>query len=114
MKKTIITCAILAFFCCGIVPQANAVETASASTEIVAASDNWDDLLDEYEEYVDQYIKVYKKAMAGDMAALSEYMKLAEKAQSIAKKIEKSKGSMTSAQLQRYLKITKKMADAMK
>ena len=114
MKKTVITGAILALFCCSIAPQANAIEVSAVSTEIMAESNEWDDLLDDYESYVDQYVKVYKKAMAGDMTAMSEYVKLAEKAQQLSKKIEASKGKMTNAQLQRYLKITKKMTDALK
>lgn len=86
--------------------------TASVRTEIVAG-DDLDKLLDEYEKYVDQYIQTYKKAMNGDMSAMSEYVKLAEQAQKLSDKIEKAKGELTDAQMKRYLKITKKMTDAL-
>ena len=95
---------------------ANATTTTSISTaeSIAVASSDWDALLDEYEQYVDQYIKTYKKAMNGDMSAMAEYANLAAKAQKIADKLEKAKGEMTTAQTQRYLKIVKKMTDALK
>lgn len=86
--------------------------TTSVRTEIVAGND-WDKVLDEYEKYVDQYIKTYKKAMKGDMSAMSDYVKLAEKAQELSDKLDKAKGEMTDAQMKRYLKITKKMSDAL-
>lgn len=40
---------------------------------MAADSSDWDKLLDEYEQYVDQYVKTYKKAMNGDMSAMAEY-----------------------------------------
>ena len=52
--------------------------------------------------------------MNGDMSAMAEYANLAAKAQKIADKLEKAKGEMTTAQTQRYLKIVKKMTDALK
>ena len=91
----------------------SAMETkASARMEIVAG-DDWDKVLNEYEKYVDQYIKTYKKAMNGDMSAMSEYVKLAEQAQKLSDKIEKAKGELTDAQMKRYLKTTKKLNDAL-
>ena len=54
-----------------------------------------------------------KKAQNGDMSALAEYPALMEKAQELNKKIENSKGEMTTAQITRYTQITSKMATAM-
>ena len=88
----------------GVVPTQNATE--------IFAGDNIDKLLDEYEKYVDQYIKVYKKAQNGDLSALTEYVKLAEKAQKLSDKLEKAEDEMSVAQMKRYAKITEKMLKA--
>ena len=108
-----ITAAVMAFLMCGFcyTASSNVVLTTNA-TEILVG-DNWDKLLDEYEKYVDQYIKTYKKAMKGDMSAMTEYVKLAEKAQTIANKLEKAEDEMSTAQLKRYTKITEKMLKAL-
>ena len=84
-------------------------ETASTSS----SSNDFDEVLDSYEEYVDKYVSYMKKAQNGDMSALAEYPALMEKAQELNKKIENSKGEMTTAQITRYTQITSKMATAM-
>ena len=56
---------------------------------------------------------VYKKAMNGDMNALSESVSLAEQAEKLGDKLSKGQGSMTSAQMNRYTKIVTKMTNAM-
>lgn len=114
MKKIFLSGAIVLLFTCGFASIVNAASFKSTSTFMVTASDNWDKLLDEYDNYVDQYIKTYKKALAGDMSAMSEYVKLAEKAKKLSDKISKAKGEMSDAQLKRYMKITQKMTDALK
>lgn len=78
-----------------------------------SGSTDWDSVLDEYEKYVDKYVATYKKAMNGDMNALSEYVSLAEQAEKLSNKLSKGQGSMTTAQMNRYTKITTKMANAM-
>lgn len=76
------------------------------------SGDDWDKVLDDYEEYVDAYISFYKKAMDGDdLAALAEYPKMLAEAQTYYNKLQKAKGSMTSAQIDRLLAIAKKQAD---
>ena len=113
MKKIMMTAAVMAFLMGGFCTTTSAMEPqTTAKTEIVAG-DNWDKLLNEYEKYVDQYIKTYKKAMSGDMTAMSEYVELAEKAQKLANKLEKAEDEMTNAQLKRYAKITEKMTKAL-
>jgi hypothetical protein len=113
MKKRIITAAVMAIlmgvFC--FTASANVVPTKDATE--VFAGDKWDKLLDEYEKYVDQYIKTYKKAMKGDMTAMGEYVKLAEKAQKLAEQLEDAEDDMSAAQLKRYAKITEKMTKAL-
>ena len=78
------------------------------------SDEDWDAFLDEYEEYVDDYVALYKKAMNGDMDALSEYADVLQDAQDLNNKLSKAKGSMSSSQVARYTKITNKMVNAMK
>ena len=84
-------------------------ESGSSST---SDSNDWDALLDSYERYVDKYISCMKKAANGDMSALSEYPSLLEEAQEYSEKLQNAQGEMTSAQWNRYLKITNKLANA--
>lgn len=83
-------------------------ETSTTST----ASNDFDEVLDSYEEYVDQYVSYMKKAANGDMSALTEYPALMEKAQEVSKKLEDSKDEMSAAQASRYMQITNKMTAA--
>ncbi len=86
-----------------------AVESESSSS---SSSEDWDAMLDSYDEYVTKYISYMKKAANGDMSALTEYPALMEKAQEYSKKIENAKGEMSSSQLSRYMQITNRMANA--
>ena len=79
----------------------------------ISVGDKWDDLLDEYERYVDKYIVVYKKAMQGDMSAMTEYVELLQQAQKLAEKIENAEDDMSEDQIERYIKITEKMTNAL-
>lgn len=94
------------------------MDDASAETsydeEEPASSDgeDWDSLLDSYEEYVDMYISLLKKASAGDLSAVSEYADYLNKAQEFSKKLENSTDEMTVSQVARLSKITQKMLQA--
>ena len=77
-----------------------------------SATSNWDDLLDEYERFVDKCISLSKKASDGDVSALTEYMSVLEKAQNLSGKLSAADDVMTSAQANRYYKIMQKLADA--
>ena len=111
MKKITITCIALSLLFGGFTT--SAISPVSESYCIAAASSDWDKVLDEYEKYVDQLIETLKKAKSGDMAAMTEYAKLGAKAQKLCSQLEKAKGDMNTAQMQRYIKILKKMTDAM-
>lgn len=74
--------------------------------------EDWDAILDSYEEYVDDYISLLKKAKNGDMDALSEYPSIMEDAQELGDKLQNAQGSMSSSQLSRYTKITNKLTQA--
>lgn len=83
--------------------------SASASS---SASEEMDALIDSYDEYVDSYIKLMKKAQAGDMTAMTEYPALLENAQDLQNKLNKSQGDMSAAQAARFSRIITKMASA--
>jgi len=74
-------------------------------------SEEWDQMLDEYEEYVDSYISFYKKAMKGDMSALASYPEMLEKAESLQKSIENAQSSdqLSIKQITRVSEIQTKM-----
>lgn len=84
-------------------------ESISSSS---SGSQDWDALLNSYEQYVDKYISYLKKAAKGDMSALAEYPALMEKAQEFSEKMENAQGDMSASQWARYMKITNKMTTA--
>ena len=77
-------------------------------------SEDWDALLNSYEEYVDKYISYFKKAAKGDANALSEYPALMKKAEDFSDKMKNAESSMSASQWARYNKITMKMLEAAK
>ncbi|MBP5413068.1 MAG: hypothetical protein J6Y47_07430 [Bacteroidales bacterium] len=76
------------------------------------SSTNWNQILDEYDSYVDKYVSLVKKANKGDVSAMNEYVDMLEKAQNLADKLEGADDEMSSAQIARYTRITKKMTQA--
>lgn len=82
-------------------------EKASSS-----GSEDWDELLESYEEYVDKYISYLKKASEGDMTALSEYHSVMGKAQEFSNKMKNAESDMSAEQWAKYNKITMKMLEA--
>lgn len=85
----------------------------TAKTSSATKSSEWDEVLDDYEKYIDQYIKLYKKATAGDMSAMTEYASMLEKAESLENKLKKAKnGTLTASQISRMAKIQNKMISA--
>ena len=112
MKKVFLVLAV-AFTMGSVNAYAAPAITTDAPATYAPATDAVDDLLNEYEKYVDKLIAAYKKASAGDMAAMTEYATLAEQAVKLTEKIEKVGDSMSEAQVARYLKITQKLAAAM-
>lgn len=88
---------------------------ASDTDEEVAEGDgDYDALLDSYEEFVDEYIALMKKAQNGDMDAVSQYATCMQKAQDVSEKLSKAQGSMSAAQWARYGKILNKFTKALK
>ena len=88
----------------------------SYSEEESESSDgeDWDSVLDSYEEYVDMYISLLKKASAGDLSAVSEYTSYMSKAQEVSQKMADATSKLSPAQLSRFNKINQKMLQAAK
>ena len=89
----------------------NSSSSSYKKTSSKSSSKNWDKVLDEYEKYVDEYIKFYKKAKNGDLSALSKYADFLEKAEDLEDALEKAddNDALTAAQLRRYEKIFEKL-----
>lgn len=89
--------------------------SSSSNEDISESSDpKWDKVLDDYEEYVDKYIKIIEKMKNDDLSAIAEYPAMMKKAKDLEdslKKAEKSK-SLSSTQLSRMMKIQTKMLKA--
>lgn len=78
------------------------------------SSNNWDSLLDDFENYVDDLISIAKKVKAGDPSVMLEYNDVMKDAQKLSGQLAKAKGTMTSAQLSRYNKLVEKYSKAVK
>ncbi len=76
------------------------------------SSSDVDDMLKEYEKFVDNYISMVKKVAKGDMSVMAKMNDYMESAESLSRKIDNCSGSMNSSQMQRYMKITGKMTEA--
>lgn len=76
------------------------------------SSSEWDQILDSYEKYIDQYAKLYKKAQAGDMSAMTEYASMLEKANDLSSKLNGAKSDMSTAQIARFTKLQSKLISA--
>ena len=80
----------------------------SDSKSITTKGENWDEMLDSYEKYVEQYLKYVKKVNDGDISAMTEYAELLDKTTDLSEKMESAKGQLSPKQLKRYLNITNK------
>ena len=112
MKKSILTLCMVTM--CSISGIVNAMEIHAENpiVEVNTIDKKWDKLLDSYESYVNQYIKLLEKVAKGDMDAMLEYPTYLQKAQDLSKQLEKAKGDISPEQLKRYNKINLKMLKA--
>lgn len=88
-------------------------ETASTNDDIdsfdpESGDANYDEVLDALQEYVNDYERVMRKALNGDMSVYSESAEMNKKLQDLIAKLDKAEGNMSAAQWARYLKICKK------
>lgn len=103
----------------------NEVEQSSKSSENSSTandyssnsgSENWEKLLNDYEEYVDEYIKASKKAMEGDQTALTEYMDLVKKSTDLQVTIQKAQADnkLSPEQISKLHKLIMKFGSSIK
>lgn len=85
---------------------------ASSSARSSSGSTDFDAWLTEYENYVNKYISLLKKAKAGDMEAMSEYASMMESAQELSSKIGNVSSDLTASQVARYQRINNKLMKA--
>lgn len=86
-----------------------AEEQQFAEASYESDSDDWNSILDSYEQYVNNYVRLMRKASAGDASALAEYGSMLQEAQELSRKLSNAQGELSSAQWSRYLSITNKM-----
>ena len=87
-------------------------DTENASIDISDGTEDYDALLDKYEEFCDDYIRVISKAAEGDMSALSEYQEMMKKAQELEKELENVNSNLSPEQMQRFTEIQSKFIEA--
>ena len=73
---------------------------------------DWDQVLADYEAYTDKYIKLLKKANAGDASAMTEYVEMLGKAQELQESLAGANNVMSMEQLQKFTKIQQKLLSA--
>ena len=78
------------------------------------SEDEYDEMLNDYEDFVEEYIVLFKKSMSGDINAISSYPKLLEKAKKLDSEMDKARNNdkLTSKQISRFIKIQTKMLNA--
>mgnify|MGYP003585231245 CR=1 FL=1 len=88
--------------------------TSSYSDNDSNSNQEWDEVLDNYEKYVDEYISFLKKANSGDASAMEKYPSLMEKAQEFEESLTQAQddNSLTATQIKRMAKIQNKMLNA--
>ena len=102
--------ALLLTACGGQTKTTNGADEAKATS--VESSEDLDAILDSYEACVTEYVEIAEKASKGDLGAISELTKSAEKLQEISGKLTSDAASMTPEQAKRLHEITQKMTDA--
>jgi len=90
-------------------------EEMELSEEESSDGSEWDELLDEYDAYMEDYVAVMKKAQAdpADMSILTESQELAQKGMEWAEKMGNAAAQLTPEQAARYQEIANKAMKAM-
>lgn len=88
------------------------VSSTSSSSISSKGSEDWDAVLKSYENYIDQYIKLMKKAKNGDMSAMTEYAEMMEKATDLQEKMENAGDEFSATQMAKFTKLQAKLINA--
>jgi hypothetical protein len=75
----------------------------------------WDKRLDDYNNYVKEYIKHYKKSLTGNPISLSKYPYMKIKSEVLAERLNKAqeRSILNEIQIKRILKIKIKLVKAL-
>lgn len=84
---------------------------SDGSSDETSSSEDWDAVLDSYDSYVTEYIDFVERAK-NNPSVLAESASLVKKAQDLGDKLEKAQDEMSSSQVDRYVEISKRMAEA--
>lgn len=76
------------------------------------SDEDFDEFLEAYENYIDKYIALLKKAQDGDYSAMADAASLMSDAQEYGEKLQKMKGNLTAAQLAKFQKLQQKLLNA--
>ena len=81
--------------------------------DVDSSSDNdVDEFLAAYENYINNYISLIKKAKTGDAAAIADAASLLSDANEYGEKLQKMKSELTSSQLAKFNKLHQKLLKA--
>ncbi len=80
-------------------------DNANMNTKSAADESEMDELLDQYENYVNLAVEALRNVMRGDEAAMNDFEKYSQEASAISDKLTKGGGNMTSKQFKRYMHI---------
>ena len=114
------TFAIVAFLLGGLSINANAQEKEGVKkgVKVEKTTDqktmNYDKMLKDFEFNVNNYITTYDKALKDGTLDKSDYMTYLKKAQELQTQLEAAKGKLTKEQTEYFLRLKKKLADALK
>lgn len=87
-------------------------DSESSGLSSSSGSTDWDEVLDEYDRYVDKYVALARKAKRGDADALLEYSEYMQEANALNSKLMSAKGELSVSQAARMNRISMKMARA--
>ena len=124
MKKLVMTLSIVAFLIGGLSLNANAQinsdktqnkEQNKAKIEKPQTGENYDQMLKDYESYINKYIAYYEKAVSkGSTSEKNEFMTYQKKALDLQGKLEKAKDKLNQGQMDLFLRLKAKFAEALR
>lgn len=90
------------------------LEIISKNTNIHSdkSSKKWNRCLDDYNSYIKEYIKHYKKSIKGNVVSLSKYPYMKAKSETLQQQLSNAKQQslLTEKQIKRWSKIQKQIA----
>ena len=80
---------------------------------MASASENTARFIDEYERFVNEYVEIVQKMLAGDMAAAMQAQALETRVQEMERRFNNlSESDFTPAQVQKYAELTERITRA--